>query len=209
MLVYAVVVFKILTIISIGQSGVSLSPQNAQKWSQVNIFQHKQTKPLLSIWGANPNLRMTNNYNIVSLQHKRSTNDRYSFPTNMRLMGCQLYATLVCSSGNAAKINQRQMMLDCCILWWQMMFRCSDESWVCDTQVYGRTFCSWLYLNLDNTSENRIIVYLLPWRCFSFSHIHYLRALLYFLTAPFQSWFLKRLFPIFFTSSATLRTLLT
>lgn len=34
----------------------------------------------------------------------------------------------------------------------------------------------------------------------------YLRALLYFLTAPFQSWDLKRLFPIFFTSSATDRT---
>lgn len=37
----------------------------------------------------------------------------------------------------------------------------------------------------------------------------YLRALLYLLTAAFQSWFLKRLFPIFFTSSATDRTLST
>lgn len=37
----------------------------------------------------------------------------------------------------------------------------------------------------------------------------YLRALLYLLTAAFQFWFLKRLFPIFFTSSATDRTLST
>lgn len=37
----------------------------------------------------------------------------------------------------------------------------------------------------------------------------YLRALLYLLTAAFQSWFLKRLFPMFFTSSATDRTLST
>lgn len=36
--------------------------------------------------------------------------------------------------------------------------------------------------------------------------VSYLRALLYLLTAAFQSWLLKSLFPIFFTSSATDRT---